>query len=533
MKNYPVIRKLKRYRNVINILFKYGFGIIIEQTHLLKFPIRRKKKIKEPVPLRVRKLLEELGPTFIKLGQILSTRPDLIPVEYIKELEKLQDDVREEDFNIMRDFIEKEIGGKIEDIFEEFNPEPVASASISCVYKAKYKGKEVAVKVQRPGIKDQIITDIQILYDIAGLIERFIKESEIYQPVKIVREFERSIKKELNFLMEGRNIEMMRENLKDERVLIPEVFKELTTERILVTEFIDGIKISKVEEWSKYVEKEKIIKTGAEIILKQIFDIGFFQADPHPGNIFVLKDGRIGLIDFGQVGYIDDEKRYYLMNLLTGIINGEPDKVILTLKYMGAIDQKVDIEELKEEIYQLLETYKNIPIKNIKIGEVLESSFEIMRKYRVKIPVSFTLMGKAIITLEGLCYFIDPEFKLMEAIEFFYINFMEKRIKFSHFLKEFKNLFDRTHYFLKEIPEIFEIFIESVKNQKVKEKLLEERIKILNSNIKKAGTKISLSLIISSLFISSVILFVFKYFYSGIFVSSITLIFVLIYLMRD
>jgi ubiquinone biosynthesis protein len=394
MKNYPVIRKLKRYRNVINILFKYGFGIIIEQTHILKFPIRRKKKIKEPVPLRVRKLLEELGPTFIKLGQILSTRPDLIPVEYIKELEKLQDDVREEDFNIMRDFIEKEIGGKIEDIFEEFNPEPVASASISCVYKAKYKGKEVAVKVQRPGIKDQIITDIQILYDIAGLIERFIKESEIYQPVKIVREFERSIKKELNFLMEGRNIEMMRENLKDERVLIPEVFKELTTERILVTEFIDGIKISKVEEWSKYVEKEKIIKTGAEIILKQIFDIGFFQADPHPGNIFVLKDGRIGLIDFGQVGYIDDEKRYYLMNLLTGIINGEPDKVILTLKYMGAIDQKVDIEELKEEIYQLLETYKNIPVKNIKIGEVLENSFEIMRKYRVKNTCKFYFDGK-------------------------------------------------------------------------------------------------------------------------------------------
>ena len=533
MRNYPVVRKLKRYRQIINILFKYGFGIIIEQAHILKSPFKKRKKIKEPVPVRIRKLLEDLGPTFIKLGQILSTRPDLIPIEYIKELEKLQDDVKEENFEIMRDFIEKEIGEKIENVFEEFNQKPVASASLSCVYKAKYKGREVAVKVQRPGIKERIITDIQILYDIAELIERFIKESEIYQPVKIVKEFEKSIRKELNFLMEGRNIEMMREKLKDDRVLIPEVFKELTTERILVTEFIDGIKISKVEEWSKYVEKEKIIKTGTEIILKQIFDIGFFQADPHPGNIFVLKDGRIGLIDFGQVGYIDDEKRYYLMSLITGIINGDPNKIILTLKYMGAIDKSVNIEELEEEIYELVETYKNIPIKNLKIGEVLENSFEIMRKNKIKIPVSFTLMGKSLITLEGLCYFIDPYFKLMEAIEPFYINFMEKRIKISHFLKEFKNVFERSHYFLKEMPEIFETIIELVKNQKNREKIFEERINILNLNIKKAGTKISLSLIISSLFISSVILFVFKYFYYGIFVSLFTLVFVLIYLMGD
>jgi ubiquinone biosynthesis protein len=532
MKYYPFIRKFKRYRQVVNIFIKYGFGVIIEQIHILKFSFKR-KKIKGPIPLRIRKLLEELGPTFIKLGQILSTRPDLIPIEYIKEFEKLQDEVEEEDFSIMRDFIEKEIGGKIENVFEEFNTEPIASASLSCVYKAKYKGKEVAVKVQRPGIKDQILTDIQILYDIAVLIEKFIKESEIYQPVKIVKEFEKSIKRELNFLMEARNIELMKEKLKDERVFIPEVFKELTTEKILVSEFIDGIKISKIEEWSKYVEKEKIIKTGIEIILKQVFDIGFFHGDPHPGNIFVLKDGRIGLIDFGQVGYIDDEKRYYLMNLLTGIINGDPNKIVWTLRYMGAIDQKVDVEELKEEIYELVESYKNIPIKNVKIGEILENSFDIMRKNKIKIPVSFTLIGKALITLEGICYFIDPYFKLIEAIEPFYIEFMKKRINFFCFFKNFQNSFERFQYFIKEIPEIFEIFIEFTKNQKNRNKLFEERINILNSNIEKTGIKISLSLIVSSLFISSVILFIFKYFYYGIFVSLITFIFVVFYLIKD
>ncbi|MCM8804947.1 MAG: AarF/UbiB family protein, partial [Candidatus Omnitrophica bacterium] len=442
MRKYLGVRKLKRYRQIINILIKYGFGIILQRVHIIKFP--KRKKIEISIPERIRKILEELGPTFIKLGQILSTRPDLIPIEYIKELEKLQDNVKEEDFNIMENLIEEEFGKPIEEIFDQFQPIPIASASLSCVYKGKYKGKDVAIKVQRPNVKQQILTDIQILYDIAALIERFIKESEIYQPIKIVREFEKSIKKELNFLIEARNFEIVREKMKDEeKVFVPYVFKELCSEKIIVTEFIEGVKISEVEVWSEYVNKEEILKTGTNIILKQIFDIGVFHGDPHPGNIFILKDGKIAMLDFGIVGYLDEEKKYHLINLFSGLIKGRTEKVIFTLKHMNSIDKSTNVDELKEDIEELFETYKDIPIKRIKIGELIGASFEIMRKNKIKIPISFSLIGKSIITLEGICHFIEPDFKLIESIEPYLIDLLDKKLKFTYFFKKIENTFDR------------------------------------------------------------------------------------------
>lgn len=530
MRKYPVIRKLKRYQEVINILIKYGFGIIVDRIHILKIPAR-KRKLKQSIPERIRKILEELGPTFIKLGQILSTRPDLIPVEYIKELEKLQDEVKEENFEIMKRVIEGEIGGKIEDVFDEFYEKPIASASLSCVYKAKYKGRDVAVKVQRPNLKQEIFTDIQILYDIANLIERFIKESEIYQPKKIVREFEKSIKKELNFLIEAKNIEIMRGRMgDDERLFIPYVYKDLCTEKLIVMEYIDGIKINQVQEWSKFVEKKEIIKKGTEIILKQIFDIGFFHGDPHPGNIFVLKDGRIALIDFGIVGRLDEEKKFQLINLLKGIINGDTEKIILTLKNMNSIDSSTNIQDLKEDIEDMVEVYRDVPIKRIKIGEILEESFEIMRKNRVKIPLSFSLIGKSIITLEGICHFIDPEFKFIDIIEPFFLEFREKKLRVSYFTKEIQKTIEKFTFLFKEIPDNIDIFIDTLKKINKKYDVEEERIRALNNSIRKIGIKISLSLLISSILIASVFLFLSNYLYIGIFGFSLSLFLTIIFL---
>jgi len=536
MRKYPTIRKIKRYREVINLLIKYGFEIIIEKIHIFKFPLRKKRKVEYTAPVRIRKTLEELGPTFIKLGQILSTRPDLIPLEYIKELEKLQDEVKEEDFEIMKEVIEEEIKDKIENVFENFDPVPISSASLSCVYRAKYKGKNVAVKVQKPKIKEQILTDIQILYDIAGLIERFIKESEIYQPVKIVREFEKSMKKELNFLIESKNIEIMKEKCKDDRLFIPYVYKELCTEKLLVLEYIDGIKINKVDQWSKYVSKEKVLKDGVDIILKQIFDIGFFHGDPHPGNIFILKDGRIALIDFGIVGRLDEEKKYYLINLITGVIKGQTDRIISVLKLMGSIDRKTDMDELKEDIEELVESYKDIPLKNIKIGEIIGSGFDIMRKNRIKIPLSFSLMGKSIITLEGVCHLIAPEFVLIDAIEPIFIEFLEKKLKFSYYLKEFQKAVYKFQYLIRDIPESMEYLLDTIKKRDYKNELIEEKVEELNRAIKKTGIKISLSLVISTVLISSVFLFISQYFYPGIagfVLTFVLLIFMFILILKD
>ncbi|MCM8784799.1 MAG: AarF/UbiB family protein [Candidatus Omnitrophica bacterium] len=528
------IRKIRRYRTIVNILVKYGFEIFLERIHISIFPFKKKKKIESSFPVRIRKILEELGPTFIKLGQILSTRPDLIPLEYIKELENLQDNVKPENFQLMKEIIENQLNKKLEEIFDEFDEQPIASASLSCVYRAIYKNKKVAVKVQRPYIKQQIFTDIEILYDIANLIERFIKESEIYQPTKIVKEFEKNIKKELNFIIEVKNIEIMKEKMKNfERLFIPDVYKEICTEKILVTEYIDGIKINKVEQWSRFVSKEEVLKNGTDIILKQIFDIGLFHGDPHPGNIFIMKDGRIALIDFGIVGHLDEERKYYIINLLSGIIKGQTNKIIYTLKLMGSLNEKVDIQELKDEIEDMIKLYRDIPVKEIKIGEVFGLFYDIIRQYRIKIPISFSLMSKSIITLEGICNFIEPDFKLTEAIEPFFIEIIEKKVKFSYFLKEFQDIFYRFHYTIKEIPETIETFLETVKNFKKKNYENENIHGDLNRTIKKTSLKISFSIFISSFLLCSTFLFfISDYFIFGITGFFLSAILILIFLLK-
>lgn len=536
MRKYTILKRLTRYREIINILIKYGFEIIVERAHLLKFfknPFR-KKKIKYSIPTRVRNMLEELGPTFIKFGQILSTRPDLIPIEYIKELEKLQDEVDPEPFEVMKEVIEKEISKKIEDVFEEFNSVPVASASISQVYKAKYKKNIVAVKVKKPGIKEKIFLDIQILYDIASLIEKFIKESQIYQPVKIVKEFEKSIKKEMDFILEAKNIEMMKEKMKDdERIFIPKVYKEISSENLLVMEYVDGIKISNVDEWTKYVDREKVLRNGIDIILKQIFQIGFFHGDPHPGNIFILKDGKISLIDFGIIGRIDEEKKYYLISLISGILKGDTDKIIRTLKLMDAMERNINFDQIKEDIEEMVEIYRDMPLKDIKIGEIMEKGFELMRKNKLKIPTSFSLIGKSFITLEGLCYLIQPDFKLIESIEPFFLEFVERKVKISYFYREMRKNFESFQYLIKEIPEGIESFFKVIKKGNLNISLEEKTIQILERLMRRRNLHISFSIIISAILISSTLLFIFnkKPLFYGISIPAIAGLFITLFLL--
>ncbi|MCM8809954.1 MAG: AarF/UbiB family protein, partial [Candidatus Omnitrophica bacterium] len=317
-----------------------------------------------------------------------------------------------------------------------------------------------------------------------------------------------------------------------EKLFIPEVYREISTDKILVTEYIDGIKINKVEQWSKFVNKEEILKNGADIILKQIFDIGFFHGDPHPGNILIMKNGKIALIDFGLVGHLDEERKYYIVSLLSGIIKGQTDRIIYTLKIMGSLNEKIDIHELKDEIENMIKIYEDIPIKKIKIGEVIGDFFDIIRQYRIKIPISFSLMSKSIITLEGICHFIEPDFKLTEAIEPFFIEIIERKAKFSYFLKELQEIFYRLHYTVKEIPETVETFIETVKNFKKKNYENENIPKDLNNEIKKTGIKISLSIFISSFLICSTFLFISNYFIFGITVFFLSVILILIFLLK-
>jgi len=267
---------------------------------------------------------EELGPTYIKLGQILSTRPDLVPVDFIKELSKLQDNVPSRPFSEVSKIIESELGGPPEDIFDFFEKAPLASASIGQVYRATLKdGEEVAVKVQRPGIKKIIEIDLEIMLHLATLIERHIEEMSLHQPVKIVEEFARTLEKELDYTIEATSTERIARNfLNDLTIYVPKVFRDTTTESILTTELVEGIKVSEIDRLEKAgLDRKLITVRGADIVLKQIIKHGFFHADPHPGNIFVLPDNVICLLDFGMTGSVDRRTREDFIDLTESVVS--------------------------------------------------------------------------------------------------------------------------------------------------------------------------------------------------------------------
>ena len=315
-------RHAKRYKEILNVLIKYGFGDLVDALKIKEHIEIGIEKIsgKQPErieklsrPERVRMALEELGPTFVKLGQILSTRPDLIPLEYVQELSKLQDDVPSFPYDDVREIIKSETGRFPEEIFHSFDKTPIAAASIGQVHKAILKDteEEVAIKVQRPNIQQTIEVDLEIMLHLASLMERHVAEMEVFHPTKIVNEFARSIEDELDYTVEASHIEhFARQFLDDETIYVPKVYRDLSTKRILVMEFIDGIKASDLDRLKQdgYDLKE-IASRGADSILKQICVYGFYHADPHPGNIFILPNNVICFIDFGMMGRISQQER--------------------------------------------------------------------------------------------------------------------------------------------------------------------------------------------------------------------------------
>jgi len=331
------VRDIKRFNQIVRVLFEEGFDLLLANiglshripfTNMLKSRLKGKQEVKHEV--RLRRTLERLGPTFIKFGQVLSIRPDLVPKDYCRELEKLQDKVPEFAFEEVISIVEGGLGKKIHEIFSHFEKKPIASASISQVHAATLKtGEKVAVKVQRPDVKKLMETDIEIMLYFASLIERHIEKAKRFKPSKIVNEFKEWTEKELDFRLEARNAKRFKENFKGSKtVYIPKVYDELTTEKVLVLEFIEGIDLHDLSQIKKRkINFNEIIKNGFDAIFTQVFVHGIFHADPHPGNIIILKNNSIAFIDFGIVGYFDEKLKNKSVDLLYGIVEKDEDSV--------------------------------------------------------------------------------------------------------------------------------------------------------------------------------------------------------------
>lgn len=420
---------LKRYQEIIAVFAGHGFGAFIDQLGLLRYLKIKKRIIKtetenEYVKLsigeRLRLALEELGPTFIKLGQVISTRPDLFSKEIINELEKLQYAVQPLSFTDIRPVIENEFDDKLENIYSEFTEKPLAAASIAQVHLARLNsGKQVVVKVQRPGIERLIDLDLKILKDLAFFIDNHTQYGKLYDFSKMVKEFENTLKNELNFRVEGENAETFRRNFsKDKDILVPSISWIHTTRRVLTMEYIDGIRLSDFEALEKAgIDHKLIARKLAASIFNQILRDGFFHGDPHPGNIMVLPDNTIVFLDLGMVGKLSEERKLQFLRILIGIASQNSKLIVEALMELNALTARVNTNKLEKEFDAIRNNYFAHELNKIKIGELLNEIFRIAFSYKIMLPSEFTILAKSLITMEGLVEKLDPQLSVLEIAE--------------------------------------------------------------------------------------------------------------------
>jgi len=418
-------RHIDRYRQILTVIFKYGFGELLDQIHLenyVQFGIRKLSRElwyrtdELSSAQRLRMALEELGPTFVKLGQLLSSRPDLIPVEYLEELSRLQDRVPSFPYDDVREIIRDELGEYPEDIFASFDEEPLAAASIGQVHKALLDdATPVAIKIQRPDIHEIIETDLEIVTHLASLVERHIEEFDILKPTKIIEEFARGIEREINYLSEASNIERFAAHFAgDPTIVTPRVYRDLTTDRVLTMDFIDGIKVSKSDRLREEgYDLTEIARRGASLIMKQIFLHGFFHADPHPGNIYVLPDHVVCFLDFGLMGRMTRQDREDFTELIFHVVRRDETKVVESALRLCYFDEPPDERELEKDIFGLIDEYMYLPLPEWDVSRLLRRFLGILTTHRLRLMPHQFLMMKALAALDGVGSSLDPEFDII------------------------------------------------------------------------------------------------------------------------
>lgn len=503
---------LGRLSEIISVLVKYQFGNLVEQSGIkksFKFKFSRKDDFEEDLddnaPERLRLVLEELGTTFIKVGQVLSTRPDLVGKNVADELAKLQDKVPPFPYESVRKVVEEELEGPIEEFFKEFEEEPIASASIAQVHRAKLiDGTEVAVKVQRLDIEEQIKKDIVLMRYLAKQANKRIKNLKYYNIPLIVDEFEAVIEKEIDFSQEARNLEKFRTIFEDDpHIYAPLFHRKFSTSRVLTMEFINGVKISEILESDMNINRRKIAKIGTECYFKMIFLHGFFHADPHPGNIFVMENDTICFVDFGMVGRLDNEFMENLAELFIYTVNYDIKGMINQMIYMRIIEDTTNLNELKFDLLNILDKYYGAEINDIG-GMINELSMpDMIVKYKISLPRDFILLGRVLAMAEELGRNLDPTFNGISVAQPLVKKILKKKLSPLRFLDyQTQYLFEIEHL-LKDLPQTVNRLLFRLETGKIEIDLQYKEMDKLTSKFETMVNRVALALIISSLIIGS------------------------------
>jgi ubiquinone biosynthesis protein len=415
------VKNVGRLRQILGVFAKHGFIDVVDRMNLGKFLPSRLAAYAEaqadiPTQVRLRKSFEELGPTFVKLGQLLSTRSDLLPEAFIEEFTRLQDNVQPLAFDVVKQTVESQLGKTLEQAFAGFDPRPLAAASIGQVHEAVlHTGEKVVVKVQRPEIEKIIETDVSLLAFLAGLLEKYVPETQVIGPKVIVEEFFRTLAQELDFVIEANNMVKIAENMSSiPEIVVPKVYKTHSTQKVLTLERLTGIRVNDAQGLTAgNIDRKRVVAVGARAFFKAVLIDGLFHGDLHGGNLFILPGNKLGIIDFGIVGRLSEKSRDQLANMVMSLLTEDYENLCYQYAELGSASSSIDFDAFQREVRNTLSPYMGLPLNEINIGRVLIEATKIATKYNIKVPGDWMIVFKAILTIEGMARTLDPEFDLL------------------------------------------------------------------------------------------------------------------------
>lgn len=508
-------RHIGRYRQILTVLVRYGFGRILERLQIEEYAetgvrlsaASRAEFAGEHEARRVRRAFEELGPTFMKMGQLLSTRLDLVSAEMARELEKLQDRAAPFSGEEARLIIEHDLGRSVDDIFREFDTEPFAAASLGQAHRAVLadNGREVVVKVQRPGIRPTIETDLEILEHLAHVAERRIEVLQVQQPAHVLAEFREALRKELDYTVEAAHLKRFSALFQDDPgVRIPEVYPQWTTQRVLTMERLPGRKVSAVSAaGDDGFDGQLVARRGVDAILQQIFVHGFFHADPHPGNVLILPDNVVGFIDLGQVGRLDRDTRFAVADLLGALVGKDVEAATESLLELTEGDVPPDRGALEAEMAEFMDWWVDRRLGDVQIGKMVWRLLEIAGRHRRRVSPDLYLVLKALGTLEVFARRLDPGFDLAERARPVLRKVVQERLSPRRLAEEaWRSSLELTRLF-KEIPRELRQILEQARRGRLHVQIEHQRLAPLLHTLEVVVNRLVFSIVLAALLIAS------------------------------
>jgi ubiquinone biosynthesis protein len=506
------LRDLPRYRQILSSLVRYGYQDVVAALHLegIVRPFERvalgSDVPPQDRPRRLRLVCEDLGPTFVKLGQLLSTRPDLLPESYTSELAALRDDVRPFPFAQVETILREEYKRPLTEVFASIEEVPVASASISQVHRAVVLGgRVIALKVRRPEIAKVVRADLDIIKNLAQLVERSLPHLAVYRPLSLACEFERTIKRELDFSAERRNMQRCRTQFaKDPSAHIPLVVEELSTSSVIAMEFIEGVSVNDLAGIRRlHADPAEVAVTGARILLRQIFEFGFFHADPHPGNLRVLEGGVIAPLDYGMFGQLDFKTRERIADLLSGLLAQDSDRVIRSLAALDIRAEVLDTRAFRRDVGELVAAYSDLSLDSIDLSVLLRELVAVIRTHHLHIPPDLVLLIRSLVTIEGVGRSLDPHFDIASQLSPFIRDLALRRFRPDRILSQTVRTTEDLQRIATLLPDLLSQSLDSIKRGELRVLFDLQGLERMVRKLARASNSLTVGIVTAGLFVAS------------------------------